>query len=268
MLFKIFFPPSSLHHFSCSLSSRSASFCMWSSAQLWYDELVLEGRRILISVLHMDAKRQHKLVLFFVVIASLASKKKPEEHKLHQTQQKKRCIYCGELRDLRRGKVADGKFCDSCWGHRKCHAAGCKWYNQNANPQLCVSCVLNNKQKFRHCAMACPHHTTEAERNALQCYACYHPKSRPECTSLCNNCKKSASVTSMTRVSCASSECNDSVLLCLSCSPMVAASSAITCYACWVFAGRLCVYCERIQIHTTYRQHRACASCHNARCCR
>ena len=55
---------------------------MWSSAQLWYDELVLEGRRILISVLHMDAKRQHKLVLFFVVIASLASKKNPSHYRI------------------------------------------------------------------------------------------------------------------------------------------------------------------------------------------
>ena len=132
--------------------------------------------------------------------------------------------------------------CKPCHRSRACHHVDCPWYNESDEPILCVACESREKNPHaagRRCAVACPTHTTAAERDLQLCSACFTSRLP------CSHCSEPIPASSMTRVQCAKEHCSVAVALCNACSGMHTGHSKLTCGPCWIQDGRLCLYCER-----------------------
>ena len=190
---------------------------------------------------------------------SCFKEKFPAEYRLKQEQRKKKCRFCGQQRELIRGVM-----CKPCHRSRACHHPDCSWFNESSEPTLCVACESrgNNPQcTEKRCAMACPTHTSAAERNLQLCHVC--SASRLPCA----HCREPTPASSMTRVQCAKEHCSVAVALCTACSGMRTGQSELTCGPCWIQDGRLCLYCGRTPGRKEEQFRRSCKTCFAARSC-
>ena len=154
--------------------------------------------------------------------------------------------------------------CKPCHRSRVCHHSDCFWFNELDEPTLCVACESREKNPScteKRCAMACPTHTSEAERNQQLCHMCSASRLP------CSHCRKLTPASSMTRLRCAKEHCSVAVALCTACSGMRTGKSELTCDPCWIQDGRLCLYCGRTRAQTQKKFRRACNKCFAARSC-
>ena len=101
---------------------------------------------------------------------SCFKEKFPAEYRLKQEKRRKKCRFCGQQREL-----VGGVMCKPCHRSRVCHHPDCSWFNESEEPTLCVACESREKNPScteKRCAMACPTHTSEAERNLQLCHMC------------------------------------------------------------------------------------------------
>ena len=152
--------------------------------------------------------------------------------------------------------------CKPCHRSRVCHHSDCFWFNELDEPTLCVACESRDKNPScteKRCAMACPIHTSEAERNLQLCHVCSASRLP------CSQCREPTPASSMTRLRCAKEHCSLVVALCAACSGMRTGKSELTCGPCWINDGRLCLYCGRTRARTEKKFRRACKECFAAR---
>ena len=190
---------------------------------------------------------------------SCYKEKFPRKYRDKQEQRKKKCRFCGKQRELVRGIM-----CKPCHRSRACSHPDCSWFNDADEPLLCVACESREKNPHaagKRCAIACPAHTTAAERDLHLCSACFDSQTP------CSHCSEPAPAGSMMRAQCHEEHCNAIVLLCSACSGTSAGRSKFPCSKCWIQGGKLCVYCEKTPMHRDHWRSRACQACFAARSC-